>query len=101
DRLSRDDAHGFAHVDGRAACKVATVADAADAGLDLAGQRRADADRLDAGLLDLDDIGLEDHLAGIDDALTRDRMIDVVQGRTAENAGADGSHDLAGVDDRR
>src|SRR5690606_25414245 len=38
DRLSSDDANGLAHVDGRTACKVAAVADRANAGLNFAGQ---------------------------------------------------------------
>src|SRR5690606_17205722 len=60
DRLRRDDAHGLADIDRRAAREVASVADRADPDLDVAGQRRADADRLDAGLLDRLDVTLAD-----------------------------------------
>ena len=81
DRLRRDDADGFALVDRGAARQVATVADRADAGPDLAGQRRADADRLDAGLLDLLDVALVHQRAGLDDQIARDRVIDVCRAR--------------------
>ena len=60
DRLRRDDADRLAHIDRRAAGQIAPVALGADADLGLAGQHRADADRLDAGLLDLLDIALVD-----------------------------------------
>ena len=45
-------ADGFALVDHGSACKVATITGHTDANLGLAGQRRADADRLQVGLLD-------------------------------------------------
>ena len=53
DRLGGDDAHRLADVDLRAARQIAAVALAADADLGVAGQHRADAHLLDAGLLDL------------------------------------------------
>src|SRR5581483_673832 len=53
DRLRRDDADRLADIDRRAAGEVASIALGADAALGLAGQHRADADRLDVGLLDL------------------------------------------------
>src|SRR5690606_29523661 len=72
DRLRRDDADRFAHVDGRAAGKIATIAGAADAVLGLAGEHRTDAHFLHARLADrIDDLLLEqgavlgDDLAGI------------------------------------
>ncbi|MNZ63041.1 hypothetical protein D3C78_811790 [compost metagenome] len=83
DRLCGDDANGFAHVDRRTACKVTTVADAADADLHFAGQSGADADGLDARLFDGGHIGLIDKRAGLDDVLAGNRMIDIVQSRTA------------------
>ena len=45
------------------------------------------------------DVGLVDHPAGIDDALARDRVIDVVERRAAEDTGADRGNDLTGIDD--
>src|SRR5262249_19834668 len=96
DRLSSDNTDRFTHVDRGTACKVTTVADRADARLDFAGQCRTDADRLDTSLLDLDDIGLEDHLAGIDDALAGDGMIDIIKGSTAEDTRAERCNDLTG-----
>ena len=69
DRLRRDDADRLADIDRRAAGKIAPVALAADAVLGLAGQHRADADRLDAGLLDLLDVALLDQRAGRHDDL--------------------------------
>ena len=87
-------------VDRRAAGQIASVADRADADLDLAGQRRADADRLDAGLLDRVDVALVDQRAGLDDQIARNRMSDVVERRTAEDALAERRDDLAGIDDR-
>ncbi len=99
DRLRGDDANGFTHVDRCTAGKVTTVADRANAGLNFAGQCRTDTDRLDTGLLDLDDIGLEDHLAGIDDTFAGDGMIDIVERGTTENANANRCHDLTSIDD--
>ena len=52
DRLRRDDADRFADVDRRAAGEVAAVAGGAATGPQIAGQRRADLDRLHAGRLD-------------------------------------------------
>ena len=50
DRLRGDDADSFADVDRRTASKVTTIAGRAAALAHVAGQRRADADRLDLGL---------------------------------------------------
>ena len=52
DRLGGDDAHRFADIDRRAASEVATVAGGAATLAQIAGQRRADLDRLDPGGLD-------------------------------------------------
>ncbi len=100
DRLRRDDADGLADVDRRAARKIAPVADRADAGLDLAGQRRTDAHRLDAGLLDGIDVALVDQRARLDDQIAGHRMLDVVERGAAEDTLAERGHDLAGIDDR-
>ena len=56
DRLRRDDADRLAHVDARAAGKIAPVAGGADAVLGLAGEHRADLHLLDAGAHDRVDI---------------------------------------------
>src|SRR5262249_55168849 len=69
DRLRRDDADRLAEIDRRAASEVAPVALGTDAVLGLAGQHRADADRLDAALLDLLDVALLDELASGHDHL--------------------------------
>ena len=63
DGLRRDDAHGLAHVDRRAAGEIAPVALAADTRAALAGQHRAHPDGLDAGLVDLPHHLLVEHLA--------------------------------------
>ena len=101
DRLCRDDTDGFALVDGGTACQVATVAGCADAGLDFAGQRRADAHRLNAGFLDQHHLCLINHRARLDDVLAGGRVVDVVESRTAQDTLADGGHDLTGIDDGR
>src|ERR1019366_9727738 len=49
DRLRGDDTHCFAHVDRRATGKIAPVAVAADTGLRIAGEHRADLHFLHAG----------------------------------------------------
>ena len=75
DRLGRDHADRLAHVDRRAAREIASVAGAADAGLGLAGEHRADAHLLDAGLVDHLDMRLLDQGAALDHDLVgrRDR----------------------------
>jgi hypothetical protein len=100
DRLRRDDTDGFTLVDRGSARQIASVADRAHAGPDLAGQGRADADRLDAGLLDLLDVALVHQLAALDDLIARDRVIDVFKRGAAEDALAERSDHLAGIDDR-
>ena len=58
DRLSGDDTNRFAHIDRRAAGKIAPVAGAAHAVLGLAGQHRTDAQLLHARIGDLLDFRL-------------------------------------------
>src|SRR5690606_10006682 len=100
DRLRRDHADGLADVDRRAAGQIAPVADGAHARLDLTGQCGADADRLNAGLLDRLDVALVDQASARDDHLARNRVGDVLERGAAEDALAERGHDLAGVDDR-
>ena len=52
DRLRRDHAAGFAHLNHAAGAKVAAVAERADAAPGFAGKHRANLDLLDAGALD-------------------------------------------------
>src|SRR5665648_1118678 len=85
DRLRRDDTDGFAHIDGRTAGKIAPVALAANAAAGLASQRRADADLLDARILDLFDLFLADPVSGLDDHLAGGLVLDVVARGTAEH----------------
>ncbi len=100
DRLRGDDADSLAEVHRRPAGKIAPVADRTDADLDVAGQRRANADRLDAGLLNGIDIAFVNHPAGGDDGLAGLRIDDIVERRAAQNTLTDRSDDLAGIDDR-
>ena len=101
DRLGGDDADRLADVDRRAAGEIAPVALAADAMLALADQRRADLDRLDADLVDLQrpsassisSPSLTMHVAGLG--------VDDVLGRgAAEDALAERGDDRAALDDR-
>ena len=99
DRLRRDDADSLAHVDGRAAGEVASVAGAADAVCRLAGENRTDLHLLDTGGGDRLDVPLLDHRAlGHDHAAG---LVDQVLSRgAAEDAGGQRRDDLAGIDDR-
>ena len=60
DRLRGDDADRLAHIDRRAARKIAPIALAANAVLGLAGQHRADVHLMDAGSVELLDCLLVD-----------------------------------------
>ena len=100
DRLRRNDADRLAEVDRRAAGKIAPVALGADAVLGLAGQHRADAERLDVRRLDLLHVALVDRPAGLDDDLAGRRRDHVFRRGAAENAMAERGHHGAGVDNR-
>ena len=99
DGLRRDDAHRLAHVDRRAARKVAAVACAADAVLGFAGQHRADFHFLDAGRIDVVDMPFLDHLAGGDDDVAL-KVLQILGRGTAENARRQRGDDLPRIDDR-
>ncbi len=86
DRLRRDDADGLADLDQAAVREVAAVAERADAARRLAGEDRADLDRLDGGLGDARRDGLGDELVARDDDLVRLRVADVVDRDAAEDA---------------
>ena len=94
DRLSGDHADHFALLHHAGSGKVAAVAFGAYAAARLAGQHRADLDRLQRRLLDRFGNRLGNLLAGLADHFARKRMDHVVQGRTAENAVVEGLHDV-------
>jgi len=100
DRLGGDDAHRLADVDLGAARQVAAVALAADTGLGVAGQHRADAHLLDARLLDLLDRDLVDQVARLADDRAVQRVDDVVERRAAEHALGQRLDHVAAVHDR-
>src|SRR5690606_13327169 len=98
DRLSRNDADGFTDIHRGTASQVATIAGGAAALAHLADQRRANADRLDAGLLDDVDMTLLEQGALGSDQVASDRVEHVIGSGTAKDALAERGHDLAGVD---
>ena len=81
DRLGGDDADGQAFLDQLAGGQVHAVAAGADAARALAGQRAADADGLDAQLLDLVGDLVGDDLVLRDDDLVGDRVDGWCRGR--------------------
>src|SRR5690606_29418171 len=100
DGLSSDNADSFTDIDRGTTCQVATIASRTAALTQVANQRRANADRLDASLFDdVDVLFLEQDALG-SNQLTRDRVIDIVRSGTAQNALAQRSHDLTCVNDR-
>ena len=101
DGLGGDDADRLADLHRAAGREVAAVALAADAVLGLAGEDRADGDRLDAGLVDLVGDLLGDLLVGVDDEVAGDRVADRVEGVAADDALAQGLDDLLAVLDGR
>jgi hypothetical protein len=86
DRLRGQDADRLADVDHLHGRQVAAVALLADAALRLARQHRADLDRLDAGVLDRVGRLLVDQLAGLDEQLAVDRVVDVLERDVADDA---------------
>ena len=99
DRLRRDDADRFAHIDDGAARQIAPIALAAHADLQLAGQHRADRHRVDAGPLDRVDRVLVDQPAGGEHDLARQRVEHVDRGAAPENAVGQRRDDVAALDD--
>ena len=100
DRLGGDDADRFADVHRRAAGQVAAVAGAADADLGLAGQDRADLDRLHAGGLDQLDHVLVEIGVGRHDQLVGARVLDVLGAEAAQDALAERDQHVAAFDHR-
>src|SRR5207253_2947792 len=86
DRLRRDDADRLADIDARAACQIATIAAGAHADPTLAGEGRADEDRIDAGRVDLLDRVLGDDLAALHHQRLGAGMDDVADRGAAEDA---------------
>src|SRR6266481_752184 len=99
DRLRGDDAHRLAHLDRRAAGKIAPVALGADSTGGLAGEHRADAQFLHPGGLDGLDLRLFEQRALLDDDLVRGGIAHVLGGGAPEDAALKRSHHGAGVDD--
>ncbi len=98
DGLGGDHAHGLADIDRRAAREVAAIALAADAALQLAGQRRPDANLLNLRLLDGPGLGLVDEVARLDDDRARGRVGHVVGRNAAQHTVAYGDENFARVD---
>ena len=86
DRLGGDDAHRLADADEHAGGQVAAVAQPADALAGLAGQRRADQDLVDPGLVERQGDGLADLLVALDDELARLRVGQIGGGEPADHA---------------
>ena len=100
DRLSGDDAHGFARVDDRAATEVATVALRAKAVTRFAGERRADLDHVDAELVDEIAQIFVDEGAGGDGDFVRVGVDDVDRRHATEHAVAQRLDDFTAFDER-
>ena len=77
---------GLADVHLVAAAEVAAVAHRADAAAGLAGEHGADENPLDAGRFDSGDLGFVDLLVGLDDAVVRSRVGDVLERDATEDA---------------
>ena len=99
DGLRGDDTHRFAEIDRRAASEIAAVALAAHAVHHLASEHRTDADLLYACLADGLDLRLFDQGAALDQHGIAGRILDVLRGGAPEDAAAERSHHLAGIDD--
>ena len=102
DRLSRDDADGFADIDVGPTCQIAAVARAADADPRLAGQHRADLDRFDGTFL-VDSSGnlLVNDRSRRSQDIAGGQVDHVLGGRTAENTLAQRRDDDAALNHRR
>ena len=101
DRLGGDNAHGLTNINHRAARKIATVADSANAFLGLAGQHRADLDVFDAGRLDSQHRGFIDQTGARHQHLVANRIEDIDRGGTPENAVGQRRDHLGTFDHRR
>ena len=100
DRLRRDDADSLAHIDRRAARKVAAIAFGANPELGLAGQDRADTHLRHPRRFDLLDMSFKHLLTGGDDDRPGCRILDVFRRGSAEHALPERGNHLAGIDDR-
>ena len=87
DRLSRDNADRFAHVDRRTTGQIAAVADAADAGTGFRRSAPSGCGSTGCQPSRFRRHRLVDHRRRHRRALTRDRMIDIVERRTAKKRG--------------
>src|SRR5579862_3068470 len=100
DRLRGDDANRFAHIDGRAAGKIAPVAGAATAARGFAGKNRTDLQLLHAGVDQLLHMLLLEQRRVRHQNLVTGRIAHVLGRGAAEDTACQRRHDCAGVDDR-
>src|SRR5919204_191921 len=100
DRLRGDHADRLADVHLPPAGQIAAVALDADAAPGLAGEHGADLHLLETGLLDLLHLVLVDLLVGLEDDLVGERILDVVERDTAQDALTHRLDDLAAFDQR-
>ena len=100
DGLGRDDPHRLADIHHPPGGQVAAVAARAHAALGLAGEHRADLDRLDPRLLDPAGVLFGDLRRRLHQHLVGDGVEDVVRGHAAEDALADGLDDLLALLER-
>ena len=101
DGLCGDNAHHFALLDHPAGSQVAAVALRADTLAGFAREDGTDFDLLDREAVDEGGNVLFDFLAGRDDQFARERVDDIVDGSTAQDALAEGFDDLVLVLDGR
>src|SRR5205814_10306953 len=99
DRLGRNNPDGLAHIDDRAARKVAAIAFAADADLAFASQHRADRYRVDPGSFDLVDGVLIDQCSRGQDNFALQRIEHIDSRRATEDTIGECSYNFAAVDD--
>ena len=99
DRLRGDHADRFAHIDRRAAGKIAPIALGADTVDRIAGQHRADAYFLHARHLEPLDLRLFKQCPSLDEKFVARRIAHVFSRGAAEDTALQRGHDLAGIDD--
>src|SRR5208282_4273858 len=100
-RLRGDDSDRLAEVHQMPAAEVASVALHAHALARLAGEHGANLNALDAGVLDLLDLVLVDHLVGAHQHFVGERVADVFERDAPEHAIAEALDYLAAFDQRR
>ena len=101
DRLCGNNANSFTVVDRRSACKVTAIACATDAAARFAGQCRADFHHLHTGFFDTLNIALVHQGACFNNDVAGFTVVNIKQGCATKNTLADGSHNLARINNRR